>query len=227
MITPSLNWSDVVICPSVSERNRIKKFFHKSSDRIFAIPHGVKLEFPSQPKSFVNEKHLPENFILYVGRLNDRKNVANLLSAVKDKLDLKLVIVGKRDWLETSLPEKIESENVTWFKWLTESELTFLYMKASVFCFPSKAEGFGLPVLEAMYFGLPVICGHNTSLAEVGADCVHYVDIDSPEAIYQGIVKVLNDVEYRNHLSQKGLARSREFTWDRTVNEMLRVIQCL
>lgn len=196
-----------------------------------------KMTISSKEKEKILKKYdIPDKFLLYVGDATWNKNLPALISAVKN-LDIPIVLVGKalsisdaevNPWNQ-SLKEVIEEtrDDKRFIKvgFVPEDELVLLYNLAKVFVFPSLYEGFGLPVLEAMSSGCPVVTTKSGSLEEVGGDGVYYVDPKSSDSIKNGIEQVLNSQELQESLSRKGIEQSKNFNIEKTIKETVAVYQ--
>ena len=174
------------------------------------------------------------DYILSVGAIQPRKNLGRLVAAyarlrrTNGNLKLpKLVIVGKRAWLygETlrAIKESGVSDSVILTGYVPEADLPALYSGALCFVYPSYFEGFGLPPLEAMKCGAPVLAGNRTSLSEVVGDAGLLVDPLDTDAIASGIARLVENPDFRNELSVKGLKRSELFKWETTAKRTLEV----
>lgn len=174
------------------------------------------------------------DYILSVGSIQPRKNLGRLVAAyarlrrTNENLKLpKLVIVGKRAWLygETlrAIKESGVSDSVILTGYVPEADLPALYSGALCFVYPSYFEGFGLPPLEAMKCGAPVLAGNRTSLSEVVGDAGLLVDPLDTDAIASGIARLVENPDFRNELSVKGLKRSQLFKWENTAKRTLEV----
>jgi glycosyltransferase involved in cell wall biosynthesis len=211
------------------------------SDKIEAIPLAAPDYFcpVTEEREIQRVRHnygIEGDYILTVGSIQPRKNLARLIKAYaslrgdfsKAKLP-KLVLVGKCAWLydETlrALDEMGVRESVVLTGYVPESDLPALYSSALCFVYPSYFEGFGLPPLEAMKCGAPVIVGNRTSLPEVVGDAGLTVDPFDVDAIAGAIRKLMNDATLRTKLSQKGQERAGAFTWRETARQTLRVYQ--
>ena len=169
--------------------------------------------------------HIESPYWLAVGSLEPRKNHHGLLDALalyckKSLRPLKLKIAGGPGWKSEELHQRIaaltEKGVVQYLGYVPDEELPGLYAQAEALIFPSWYEGFGLPVLEAMAQGCPVICTNRTSLPEVGGNAVHYIDPTSPTAIADAMLRVEQDSIYRTHLSSRGRIRAAGFSWEST-----------
>jgi glycosyltransferase involved in cell wall biosynthesis len=161
-------------------------------------------------------------YILYVGNLHPRKNLVRLLESfvrlkAETKTETKLKIVGQKAWLfeeifETLRRHKLEND-VTFTGYVSQDELVRLYQNATVTAYPSLFEGFGLPVLEAMACGSPVVTSKTTSIPEVAGDACVLVDPESVEDIARGLAEVLASAPLQQTLRERGLLQARKFTW--------------
>lgn len=228
---------------SLSEHTRcdIMETYGIESDRIEAIPlaapdHFCTVTDKNELQRVRHNYGIDRDYILSVGSIQPRKNLARLVKAYatlrgegsKDKLP-KLVLVGKCAWLydETlrTLDELGVRDSVILTGYVPESDLPALYSSALCFVYPSYFEGFGLPPLEAMKCGAPVIVGNRTSLPEVVGDAGLTVDPFDVDAIAGAIRKLMNDSTLRATLSQKGQERASAFTWRDTARQTLRIYQ--
>jgi glycosyltransferase involved in cell wall biosynthesis len=173
-------------------------------------------------------------YILYVGSLEPRKNLLRLLEAYRLVREWSprwgLVIVGARNaWKSTPVAAAVEryglQDNVTFTGYVPDEDLPALYNGAGLFCFPSLYEGFGLPVLEAMACGAPVVTSNTSSLPEVAGEAALLVDPYDVEAIAAAMQRVLSEPELAEDLRRRGLARAAEFTWERTARETIAVYE--
>ncbi|MGE5303761.1 MAG: glycosyltransferase family 4 protein [Alphaproteobacteria bacterium] len=172
---------------------------------------------------------LPERFILFVGTREPRKNLDRLVRAYAElpeaiRREFGLVLVGPRGWGESdvSATEKL-GDRITVVDYVETWKLGQIYNLASVFVYPSLYEGFGLPPLEAMACGCPVIASRAASLPEVCADAAYYVDAKDVQSIAEGMYKVLADDQLGRSLIEKGKERAKLFTWEKTAKETLQI----
>jgi glycosyltransferase involved in cell wall biosynthesis len=231
-------FSDAIITVSEEEKKRLLRFdFSDSKKKIIVAYHGVDSDFkPAESfsntsKTEIKQKYLlPDRFLLYVGRLNVRKNVDNLLvaiSALKDK-DIRLVIVGGIDWRKsnhTTTIDRLGIKNRVVFTGAVYKDLGVIYSMATLFCFPSLAESFGLPPLEAMASGVPVVVSNTTSLPEVCGDAGNYIDPANPKSIAEVIDQLLVDEELYSKKKQLGLTQAKKFTWDEAARVSIACIE--
>jgi glycosyltransferase involved in cell wall biosynthesis len=164
---------------------------------------------------------LPKQFILSVCTIEPRKNLKKVLQAfalIKDKIDHQFILVGSYGWKSNDLEEYISKLNITdrvkFLGFVPKNDLPGLYGTADAFVYASLYEGFGLPPLEAMACGCPVISSNCTSIPEVVGDAGLLVDPDSVEQISDAMLKVCDSKSLQNDLKKKGIDRSKKFTWE-------------
>ncbi|OCL25566.1 hypothetical protein U472_14640 [Orenia metallireducens] len=227
--------ADKIITVSKNTKEDLIKNFGFKENKIKVIYNGVEESY--QP--FIDQELLKdtrqkyntgENCILYVGNIKPHKNIPRLLKALsKVNEDSKLIIVGKRDKAYDEIFEVIDkyqlNERVIFTGFVPDEDLILLYNAATLFVYPSLYEGFGLPPLEAMACGTPVITSNVSSLPEVVGDAAITINPYNIEELSDSINKVLSSKELQQELSQKGLERSKEFTWRRTAEETLKVYE--
>jgi len=228
---------------SLSEHTRcdIIETYRVNASRVAAIPlaapeHFAPVDDNRELQRVRDNYGIDGDYILSVGSIQPRKNLARLIRAYAllrgdgptDKLP-KLVLAGKCAWLydETlrTLDETGLKEAVVLTGYVPEADLPALYSGALCFVYPSYFEGFGLPPLEAMKCGAPVIVGNRTSLPEVVGDAALLVDPFDTEAIAAAIKQVLKDSELREQLSLKGRERATAFSWRETARKTLMVYE--
>ena len=202
-------------------------------ERIRVIPAGVDLpESVLDPLERQRERErlvgAGNEMVLAVGAIQTRKNTLNAIRAVATlPTNYKLVLAGGNGYGSEPVYDFIRraglESRVKALGYVTDDRLRLLYQAASLFVFPSLEEGFGLPVLEAMAHGVPVVASATSSLPEVGGDAALYVDPRNPEDIAEKIQRGVEDVGLRARLTQRGLARARQFTWQRMAEETLKV----
>lgn len=241
----ALKRASAIITDSNCSKKDIIKKVGVPQDRVNVIYLAAGEEFKRLGLSSlvlgVRRKYkLPEKFVLYVGDVTWNKNLPRLVEAVKS-LNIPLVMVGKalvsedfdrtNPWnkdlvkvLDIIQDQKTKNkEQIIRLGFVPTEDLVGIYNLATVFVMPSLYEGFGLPVLEAMSCGCPVITTKEGSLGEVAGDAAYFVDAKSTESIAEGIRKVFNDGKLQKELSEKGLKRANEFSWKHTAEETLEV----
>jgi glycosyltransferase involved in cell wall biosynthesis len=177
---------------------------------------------------------LAQRFILYVGTIEPRKNLPRLLEAFArlcrdDGIPHQLVLVGARGWGCEAVFQRIASlglrDRVRFLGYIPFEDLAPLYNLGEVFLFPSLYEGFGLPVVEAMACGTPVITSANSSFGEIAGGAVVTVDPHDVDSIAWNLKRLLDDPDLRRAVGEKGLARARQFSWRQTAERTLEVYQ--
>ncbi|HEU4470466.1 MAG TPA: glycosyltransferase family 1 protein [Flavisolibacter sp.] len=227
--------ADRIVTISQNERNRLIRYRYGSAGSIEAVHLGVSDRFraaelsPSEQERVRKKYGLPPDFVLYVGRLNLRKNIHHLIEAFShmNGSELKLVLAGSYDWKMFDVPQYINklglSEKVHLAGFVDDMDLPVIYQMACIFCFVSYEEGFGLPPLEAMASGTPVVVAHKGSLPEVCGEAGVYVDPDQPEQIAAAIRELERDAGLLARKKEMVLDRSADFTWRQTAEKYLDV----
>ena len=222
-----------VITVSHHARRDLLRVLPLSAEKIHVIheaaPDGFRpLVDPVQRRHMRARYNLPDNFVLFVGTIEPRKNLKRLIRAVASLrqrgCDTRLVLVGPNGWLVNgSLNKEIETlglaEMVQNLGYVPQADLPGIYSLATVFAFPSLYEGFGLPPLEAMACGTPVLTSRNSAMAEICGDAAWLVDPHQEEAIADGLACLMADADQREHLRQHGLAQATKYSWARTAQE--------
>lgn len=237
LIGPSVAKADKIIAVSQNTKNDLIKFFSIASEKIKVIYEGFNQELyapmdQNEAQAYLIKKYnLMEPFFLYVGTLEPRKNIPTLVRAyaiVRDRLGNgcpKLVLAGQKGWLYEdiffSVKELGLTEEVIFTGYVPDEDLPYFYNAAVAFLYPSLYEGFGVPPLEAMACGTPVITSNTSSLPEVVGEGGIMVDPLDVEALVKAMEKVYADQEFREALSKQGLAQASKFTWKATAEETL------
>jgi glycosyltransferase involved in cell wall biosynthesis len=229
---------DAVITDSQVSRSDIEKYLMPGRHNISIIPLGVNPVYRQLPReqtlSIVRKHVLTSAYILFVGSVEKRKNLGRLLRAYAQLAERgeqrSLVVVGasrgrlaNASGLRRILNDHDLEHKVIFTGYVPEADLPALYNGADLFVFPSLYEGFGLPPLEAMACGTPVVTSNASSLPEVVGDAAITVDPYDVDALTSAMRRVLADPCLRDELRQKGLARASEFTWERTARQTLAV----
>lgn len=227
-----------IIAISKNTKNDIIKYLKIPEDKIDVVYCGVDSSFNNTENINLAEsilkKHNLSNkkYILYVGTMEPRKNLVTLLKAFRlfldeYKLNYDLVIVGQKGWLYDDIFKTLETlrlnKNVFFTGVVTDEELPFIYKGASLFVYPSIYEGFGLPVLEAMTCGVPVITSNTSSLPEVIGDAGITIDPMDIKSLSKSMHKVLTDKNTRDLMISKGLERAKLFTWENAAKKTIEI----
>jgi glycosyltransferase involved in cell wall biosynthesis len=200
-------------------------------ERITVIYEAAAPRFHPQPPEAVAAARarygLPERYLLFVGTIEPRKNLPRLLAAFEavhaDGLAEGLVVVGRRGWLYGDFFARLERSpvrDVVLFPgYVPDEDLPAIYAGAQALVLPSLYEGFGLPVLEAMACGTPVVCSNASSIPEIGGDVALYFDPTDVEAMTKIISRVLHDAALREEMQTRGLVQAARFSWERAAQE--------
>ena len=218
-----------VITDSESVGESVRQLLHAPGDRVDVVKLGVATHFRAPEPAAIDETirrlGLSRPYLLFVGNLEPRKNLPGLLRAfriVRGRYEGKihLALAGKLAWKSGPLRRELAAADLDGAVQVTgyvrPEDLAALYAGAEAFTFPSFWEGFGLPVLEAMACGTPVIAANVASIPEVAGDAAVLVDPRSPDSIARGILDVLEQPALRAELVRRGLARATQLSWDRT-----------
>lgn len=235
LMVRGLSQATVLVVTSDSERQRMTSAGVSTPIRV--VPLGVSTmfkpisHFPEIRINYVQNKYqLPGEYMLYLGRFNVRKNLLGLLQAcLRMNHSIPLVLAGPKDSYRDvqSLIDTLRADGKTIITtgYVDTADLPILYGMATLFCFPSFAEGFGLPPLEAMASGVPVVVSDTTSLPEVCGDAAEYFDPNDWDSMAVALDKVLDDPKLRQEMVTRGLARSATFTWKKTAQGVLEALQ--
>ena len=214
----------VIFVPSEYVRRKLIARFRRKD--ILAIPSGVNSD-TFHPWARQSIYDLPERYVLFVGSLEPRKNVSGLLTAwngIKREFpDVTLVIAGTTGRVFRSVELPSEQTQLR-FLGHVETELPALYGNAELFVLPSFDEGFGLPVVEAMACGTPVIVSDRGALPEIVCDAGLIFDLSKPDNLSEAMRQCLSDKDLRLSLKEKGLARAKNFSWQRTAESIWEIL---
>jgi glycosyltransferase involved in cell wall biosynthesis len=216
-----------IITPTEFVKEDIAKFTRNNSRKIVVtLEAGDQVDATPEPI----EELVDKKFIMYVGRSTPHKNLSRLLESyaqLKEKHpDLLLVFAGKKDVLYRRLrreAKRQEIEGVVFTDFIPDGQLRWLYENCQAYIFPSLSEGFGLPGLEAMASGAPVVSSHATCLPEVYGDAAHYFDPFDVEDIAAKIDEVLSKPELRSKLIAAGKKQVNKYSWERMAEQTLEV----
>lgn len=204
-----------ILTPSAATATDLRDVLHVPAERITVTPLAAAASRAVQPEGHADRQ------VLAVGNRMPHKNVEVLLEAVAllpAETRPRLVITGGRagDPLPAMADRLGLGPDITIVGWLSDAELDALYRSSQVLALPTRFEGFGLPVLEAMARGVPVVCSDLPVLREVGGDAALYVDTTRPEALAAALIELLDDPAGQERRRRAGLARAATFTWDAT-----------
>jgi glycosyltransferase involved in cell wall biosynthesis len=235
----SIKRADKIITVSEFSKQEIVRFYNCPSDKVTAIHAGVDLHrfnpnISQADIDSVKQKYqLPNEYLLYLGTLEPRKNIDRLLEAYamcKSNVP-KLVIAGREGWLFDGIYEKARNSglehNIIFTGYVDDGDKAALYAGAFGFLFPSLYEGFGSPPIEAMACGTPTLVSETASMPEVCGDCAVYVAPLSIDSIANGIEQLCADVALRDDLQTRGLEWVKKYDWDKLSGEVYRVYENL
>ena len=220
--------SEAIFTDSEATAKDLAQHYRIADQKIVVNYPGIHFEkyTPTHIVSFedLQQNHaIPKNYILSVGKIEPRKNIARLLEAYSQvETDIELVIVGLKGWGDMpTTPDK----RVRFVGYMTDDELIALYKRAQAFVLPSLYEGFGYPVVEAMKYGCPVITSDTSSLKEIASDCAVLVDPEDTNSIRAGLERLISDNALQEELRKKGKKRAAEFTWERYFDTLIQTLK--
>ena len=239
-----LNFEENASHLPLAERYYYKTYFPKyakTSTHIFTVSEFSKNSIealysihPDKVSVTYNASNLPviigdtiantTEYILYVGSLHPRKNLKTLvaafelLKAKKEYENLELWIAGMNMWGNEDWQKNLNKKHIKLLGRVKDETLSKLYQSASLFCYPSLFEGFGLPIIEAQSFGCPVVCSNNSSLPEIANDSAILFDANNENELFHALHLVLSDEELRKELVAKGYKNTERFSWKKSAN---------
>ncbi len=233
----SLEQADAIITDSVFSANELMDCFSVDSAKIFPIYLGVEDVFhqrgEAETLTILQRYELEyQKYILVVGTLEPRKNLGQVIKAFQMlpanlKADYPLVIIGMKGWgtdeIEQEMAPLVKSEQLKLLGYVSDDDLPFLYAAAKVFVYPSLYEGFGLPPLEAMASGVPVLTSNQASIPEVVGEAGIQVSPDDVEELKKQLTLVLQNKDKCEVMVELGLIQAKKFTWDKCVEETIEV----
>lgn len=231
--------SKALVTVSEFSKKELAKAYGISESKIFVAPNGVgndmhRLSDDELAKVDLS-KFEADEFIFSVSTIEPRKNMAGLIEAFSilkqnpEMAKVKLLIAGAKGWLESSISDVFEAspykDQIQFLGYVTDLELNALMQKAQVFALPSFVEGFGIPVLEAMTIGTPVVTSNTSSLPEVSGEYAVYCDPSQPSSIAEALSEVLSDKEKAKSMAAGAFERSKQFSWNESVKKLEKAIQ--
>ena len=235
----SMKRADLIVTDSEFSKSEIIKYFPKWESKIRVVPCGVDLERfrpctePQRIPEVKKSLEIEGEYFLYVGTIEPRKNLERLMTAYAafakkaGENAPKLVLAGGKGWLDKGIYSRVEKlgmeKNIIFTKYIPSEDMNPLMCGALAFVFPSIYEGFGMPPLEAMACGVPVLTSGEASLPEVTGDCAVICDAYDVKSIAQGLYRLYSDEKLRKELSRRGLERAQGFTWERSAKMLMNV----
>jgi glycosyltransferase involved in cell wall biosynthesis len=229
--------ADAVITPTEAVRREAIERFRLPAAKVFAVPEAARERF--RPLAFGETAEARrrlgagDEFILAVGTIEPRKNLPTLLRAFEEILrarprpGLRLVLAGRAGWMRQAWLKQLEGsparDRVVHTGYVSDADLCALYSSCRLFVYPSLYEGFGLPPLEAMQCGAPVIAARVAAVAEVAGDAARLFEPESSEELARALSELLDDEAARGELSARGLRRAAQFSWEQTARRTLSV----
>jgi glycosyltransferase involved in cell wall biosynthesis len=224
-----------IIAVSESTKKDLEEIYQVDKESVRAVPHGISSEFKimekNDPKLWAIKKKydLPQEFILYLGNIEPRKNIASIISAYKNIVaknermsKYKLVLAGN---ISPLCEDLVEKENIKTCGYIERTDRPFIYNLASLFVYPSFFEGFGLPVLESMACGTPVIASNNSSIPEVAGNSILSIDPNRPTELAEAMENILMDENLHQRFKERGFAQAQKFSWKKCACETLKNIE--
>ncbi|MCJ7651738.1 MAG: glycosyltransferase family 4 protein [Candidatus Lokiarchaeota archaeon] len=231
----SINNSDEIITISESSKQDIIKYYNVDADRITVVYISANniftdIDFDEEKAHLVKNKFkLPLKFILYVGVIENRKNIFGLFRVIdllrKDGRDIHLVLIGKPGFGFQKIKKEIDGRHnyLHYLNFIDDESLSIIYKLADIFIFPSYYEGFGLPPLEAMQVGLPVVSSNSSSLKEVVGSGGIMCDPDDHESFVKSISRLLDDSNYHDEMKEKALIQAKKFNRNVEIKKMIEI----
>lgn len=227
--------ADQIVAISEQTKRDICEFFHISENRVKVIYQGCHESFKSiktdeEKNNLISKLGLPRDFILNVGTIESRKNALSIVKAIVDK-DIPLVVVGKPTAYTKEIHEFVAlngmQNRVIFLQGLSMQELSVLYSIAKTFVYPSIFEGFGIPVIEALYSGTPVITTNSGVFPEAGGSTSYYVNPHDIAQLGDAIDKILNSSALQEEMSKNGLEYAQQFNDDTLANQWMNLYRQL
>jgi len=223
----AVRFSKKLIAISEHTKKDAMKLFRINPNKIFVTHLAPSLNSNNEKIELTGK-----NIVLFIGTLEPRKNIVRLVEAFNklrnNGIKSTLVLIGKWGWRSDAIKQSVENSpfkmDIQILGYIKNANKNSLYKQASVFAFPSLYEGFGLPPLEAMANGVPVVTANTSSLPEVVGDAAVLVNPQNTEEIYQALKKVLTDKDFANVLASKGYSQAQKFAWDSTIKKTLDIL---
>ena len=233
----AVKYADKIIVPSEFTKKELINLYQAKAEKIFVIPLGYdsknfqQIQDDDKIKIILEKYRIRKPYLLFVGRLEKKKNLINLVEAFeilkKDQrfVDYQLVLVGKSSYEYNKIKSRITNcqfkSQIIEVGYCSIGDLSYIYSGAEIFIFPSLYEGFGLPLLEAMACGCPIIASAIPTNLEISRNSVLFFDPFEPISIVEAIKKIATDSYLREELIRRGLIRVKDFSWQKTAEKTL------
>ncbi len=231
--------ADKIIAVSETVKEHLIEYLKVPSEKIYTVHLGYNQVFnesiPLEKENAVKLRYnIPEKFFLYVGQIYPPKNFGRIIQAfakIGPQNGFKFVVAGEHRWLcdeDIALIDKLGiKDSVIWTGWIQNTDLPVLYRSAAALLFPSLYEGFGIPTLEAMASGCPVITSNRYATKEISGGAALLVDPENVDSIAGGIFRMINESNSRNELISLGYDRAKQFNWNKCAVETLQVLESI
>ncbi|GCL43702.1 glycosyltransferase family 4 protein [Dolichospermum planctonicum] len=237
-----LEWTDLIITISESSKQDIINYLKVPAEKIFVTPLASRydanflytLDLGKEVDNINYDFSKP--YLLFVSTIEPRKNINAIISAFnflkkRHKIEHQLVLIGRKGWnyepIFTAIENSPYKNEIHHLDYLSNELVALFYSKADVFLYPSHYEGFGLPVLEAMTLGTPVIASNTSSIPEVTGNAAILIDPNDYMQLAEAILQVISDSQLRQNLINKGKIRADLFSWERTAKETLKAYKSI
>lgn len=231
----SIQRSDRIIAVSENGKQELMQLLGIDEKKIRVVYNAASPVSSNQTLAEIQKKfHFEHPYILYVGNLEPRKNIPSLIQAyrklkIEKKLPFHLVIAGQKGWRYESIFEtvqKLSLENeITFTGYVSDEDKAALYKNASLFVFPSLYEGFGIPIIEAMSAGVPVVCSNTSSMPEVAGEAALLVSPENIEEIAEAMERLLTDFSLRKEKIRLGTLQASKFSWASSAKKLIEVYE--
>jgi len=241
-VTRCLEWTDLILTFSENSKQEIIQYLQVDSNKICVTPLASRYQtnffYPEYLEKLNNQIQydFSRPYLLFVSTIEPRKNIIAIISAfnyLKHKygIDHQLVLIGRKGWkyqpIFTAIKNSPFAKQIHHLDYLSDELVALFYAKADVFVYPSHYEGFGLPVLEAMTLGAPIVTSNTSSLPEVAGDAALLINPNEPMQLAEAILKVISSSHLRQQLIDKGKERVKLFSWERTAKETLKAYRSI
>ena len=240
VVRQAVTKSNLIITISKSAKDEIANFYNIPPSKIIVAYPSVDRSLyykrsPEEIKEIKIKYGLPDNYVLFVGNLEPRKNITTLIDAYTQlPLDVArkfpLLLVGANGWLSETIFEKLKEAEKAGYtivrpnKYVNDRDLPAIYSGATMLAYPSHYEGFGMPPVEAMACGVPVITADNSSLPEAVGDAGIMVNSTDTKGISKAILQLMNDDSLRQQLTARGYEQVKKFSWDESAQKIYKAL---